>query len=479
MPRRSKSVLLKHVLVSTFVLWLLIGVGVLFAVPVAVHFSLFRPDLNGHTVKAVAEVFQATLNGRMPEQVAKTVVDPKYVNERSGDIFIADDNGQILAGSFGATADFTVEKRLLPTEPMLVSSLTEQPPPPGAPAIVRLQGTPVRYLIFQPVQRTHPEQVVMIAVFAASTIIIFLAIGISSLILLKKLRSHSRQVGTIMGRMEQGELGARLKIEQLDEFGVLMQQFNFMADKVEKLFHELKESQMARLRFLQDVSHDLRTPLGSLLNLFELLRENADRILPAERQTLLSTGRREVKFTQHLVDDLLFLARYDDSACVVAENSLDLFALVQEEVDAKRVLTSVEISLACAGAVKVVADAQLLQRLIRNALENSISFAQNSVKVLVEQQHGAVLLQFEDDGPGFSAESLKSFGLKRPTRILQQENGQRISLGLGSVIMVTIAKIYYGKVKPDNRIHDGQIIGGQVSIWLNLPHASTSSLIVA
>lgn len=466
MASQRKSYLLRHISISVLILWVLILVGIVIAAPLAMHLSLFKPDLNGHTLKAVAEMLEASRGSRAPEEVIEHM--NTRPEESAGDVFIADNLGRIIANSSGTAPDFQLDPSLLPKILLQVSPLNGHSPTPGDPAILRLSGEPARFLIFRPMRRIGPEQFMMVAIVCLVTLLVVVAMSGSSYILLRKLRGHAREAETVMMKVQQGDLKARLAISRPDEFGAMMALFNHMADEIERLFIRVRETERLRVHLLQDIGHDLRTPLSSLLNIFDLLAGKFEHITAPERLEYLLSGRREVKFTQHLVEDLLFLARVEDPACRRQDETFDLSELVQSVVEAKRLATSLEIHCNTPASFMVFGDPQLLKRLFRNALDNSISYALNSIQVRVQMHPETVEIQIDDDGPGFSNVAKESFGQKRPTRIQHSSHEARVSMGLGSVIMVAIARLYRGSVQPSNRLDGEKVVGGRVSICLDL-----------
>ena len=75
-----------------------------------------------------------------------------------------------------------------------------------------------------------------------------------------------------------------------------------------------------------------------------------------------------------------------------------------------------------------------------------------------------------DNGPGLSQEAIKGFGERRVSRAIEKSNGNRLSVGLGSVIMKTVAEVHRGKVLVSNRKSPaGEVIGAEVQIALPCP----------
>jgi K+-sensing histidine kinase KdpD len=85
--------------------------------------------------------------------------------------------------------------------------------------------------------------------------------------------------------------------------------------------------------------------------------------------------------------------------------------------------------------------------MLRNGLENAFSFASGRVRIQTARQGDSIEIVVEDDGPGISDEALKGYGERRVSRMIGSTGEGRLSVGLGSVIMRTVAEIHGGSLK--------------------------------
>jgi K+-sensing histidine kinase KdpD len=127
-----------------------------------------------------------------------------------------------------------------------------------------------------------------------------------------------------------------------------------------------------------------------------------------------------------------------------------------------RVLLSPDTS-----STRVLGSGQLLSRALRNALENAFSFATSKVIIEIRHERSFIIIDILDDGPGLSEEQLNQFGKKRISRSIQRQQKQnRISVGLGSVIMAQVSTIHGGTVEIVNLKVQDQVIGAQLTFTL-------------
>jgi K+-sensing histidine kinase KdpD len=195
------------------------------------------------------------------------------------------------------------------------------------------------------------------------------------------------------------------------------------------------------------------------------------------RSELIELAEREVDYFERLVEDLLVLAQISEPRYQADRRVVSVLEVIQEEAESvashstastsTQKTIKVEDSIS-SEACEISGDPHLLQRLFRNALENAYSFASSEVRVSFDISHDKELrIRIEDNGPGMSTEALKGFGERRVSRNLAREKGNRLSVGLGSVIMKTVAEIHRGRVTARNR-EDAthRVLGAEIEIIL-------------
>jgi K+-sensing histidine kinase KdpD len=140
---------------------------------------------------------------------------------------------------------------------------------------------------------------------------------------------------------------------------------------------------------------------------------------------------------------------------------INLTSLLEEEILSRQIATGKELNWRFVPSgdnhPQILGDSHLITRLFRNAFDNASRYAVNSITVKVYDQKDRVEILIIDDGPGLSEESLQSFGKRRERR--QRKDEHDFSLGLGSVIMKTIAQVHGGSVEMINSLSHGQING--------------------
>lgn len=296
---------------------------------------------------------------------------------------------------------------------------------------------------------------------------LMIGVGVTILIIYLTLRKMINEADSVMSEIKKGNLQARFKVTRQDEFGEAMQRFNLMAGEIESLVQKIKDVEKSRTKLLQELAHDLRTPIASLKNLNEILENNFERLDEKTRSEMLQLSAKEIDYFSRLVEDLLVLSQVHDPRYDQEQNKLDLKGLVIQEVDR---LESDLVSQKNAIEIKtelpdesfeILGDRYMLQRMIRNALENARNYSKKAIHIRLSQSQEPkkIVLEISDDGKGFSTETLMNFGERRVSRQLQMHNG-KLSLGLGSVIMKRICEAHGGQLKAINLIDENGLVSG-------------------
>lgn len=304
---------------------------------------------------------------------------------------------------------------------------------------------------------------------AALIVCILISIAVALLYQFSKYHERSLEALKVLSSLREGHLSARLPTKKFDELAPLTEAFNQMASDLEVMVDQLRKADHSRRTLLQDLAHDLRTPLTSLTTFLETLRMSSQKLSEEKKQEVLGLCFSEVEYFGKLVEDLLFLAQITEPKYSLGTEKIDLPAKVAEQIavfkerfpNKQFTITSPQEKLEVSGS------ARLIERLLRNALENSSSFAKSSVRVNLERQGTQLIISVSDDGPGFSEQGLLDFGHKKASRVLKEDTkGQRISVGIGSVIMKEIAQLHLGTLHAENLFDSDKIVGAKVSVSL-------------
>lgn len=349
------------------------------------------------------------------------------------------------------------------------------------PTLVKFPGEADQYLYvyFDRLRRPGTPPRLVIWTLGGVVISILIGIAVSLIFLSRTLRTKIELADSVLAELQKGNLKARFPIKAMDEIGQAMTRFNNMADEIERLVEQIRSADKSRMALLQELTHDLRTPIASMKNLLETLNSGKPLSDPV-RGELTSLATTEIHYFERLIEDLLLLAQVSDPKYLLVHESIVLNELIEEEAEtiASQIGNqSIRLSLNMGSQIIAVqGDALLIKRLLRNMINNAFSYARQEVRVTLDISEGKwARLAVTDDGPGFSDAAIESFGIRRSSRILDKKSGGRLSVGLGSVIMKNITYLHRGSIKPSNKKENGKILGAEVTVLLPLPNEQSLS----
>jgi two-component system sensor histidine kinase KdpD len=195
-----------------------------------------------------------------------------------------------------------------------------------------------------------------------------------------------------------GDLQARARVPSgVTEFEQLGASFNDMAEMRERASH-------AKDEFLGLVSHELKTPITTVLGNAEILRTRADRIPADLRQTALDDIHDSAVRLTAIIDNLLVLARLDRGAALDVE-PLPLLRMAQAYADEQARLHSGEsITVLGDGTLLALGGETNVEQVVRNLIGNAIKYsgAGDPVEVIVESREGMAVMRVLDRGAGIA-----------------------------------------------------------------------------
>lgn len=214
----------------------------------------------------------------------------------------------------------------------------------------------------------------------------------------------------------------------------------------QRLVRELRELDTYKRELMAAISHELRTPIASILSNAELIGSSDDEDDVRQGVAAMERGARRMS---DLVSELLLLARLDEPGRELAAAPIDLGPVVREVVDLQRPVAArrgVEIDSRCESA-KTVGDALELATVVGNLVSNAVKFSRPGgvVQVSVTGSGDEVELAVVDEGIGISEQDRsRLFGeFQRGT---DPEALAQPGTGLGLAIVDRIVRRHGGRI---------------------------------
>lgn len=270
--------------------------------------------------------------------------------------------------------------------------------------------------------------------------------------------THRRLRGLQQAAMALGSGDTSVRAPELggDEVTALAHAFNDMAGQLEQRTRALETADRTRRQLLADVSHELTTPLAAIRGYVETLAMPDLQLDEATRTRYLRILTEETERLEHIVGDLLDLAKLEGGAGAFRVEPVriaQLFERIQHRHEPS--VAEKEIDLVTCGADELVAsgDAMRLEQALQNLVSNAIRHTPPGGRVTVsaDRAHGELRLAVQDTGPGIPEEHLSRV-FDRFYKVDVSRAGTELpsGSGLGLSIVQAIVGRHGGRVTAGN-----------------------------
>jgi signal transduction histidine kinase len=257
-------------------------------------------------------------------------------------------------------------------------------------------------------------------------------------------------VATARSVIDTGDMSARVRVTtQQTDLEELARQFNRVLDKNQGLIQGMREA-------LDNVAHDLRTPLARLRSIAEVAVQAtsdeaagealADCVEEADRVLTMLTALMDITEAE---SGAMHLNREPTSIAALIANVIDVYQLIAEE---KRMVIATVLDPACTAAVDPVRMRQVFANLLDNALKYTPDGGTVTVTCRVDESR--VLVQFSDTGTGISDEEQPRIW----ARLYRGDKSRtQRGLGLGLSLVKAIVEAHHGTVSVRSNLGLGSV----------------------
>ena len=292
--------------------------------------------------------------------------------------------------------------------------------------------------------------------FILINIIAFALIGVSLWLLLKYMTRPISQLSKITSEIAKGSYDKRVLVNSSDELGELAYNFNCMADSVENTMLSLKRTAEDKQEFIDDLAHEMKTPITSILGYAEYLK-NANSSKENQIIALEYLYDSMIRL-QNLSTELLKLTSLREEKIEFREiNISDLFDDLQvtmQPIFQKRnmkLVTEVDTEY-------ILGDETLLLSLLINLVENAARASKEDDSVTVRAYYNNVpVIEVKDNGIGMKQEEIEK--ITAPFYRIDKSRSRKFGgAGLGMSIVSQIAILHNAELKIKSEENVGTVV---------------------
>jgi two-component system sensor histidine kinase KdpD len=215
----------------------------------------------------------------------------------------------------------------------------------------------------------------------------------------------------------------------------------------------LAETERLRSALLTSISHDLRTPLASIIGTITSLRSFGKLYDEKTRDEMLATAQDEGERLNRFVANLLDMTRIDSGAIELRREMIDLSDVVGSALQrCTKVLANQRVAVTLAPDLPMFAlDFVLMEQVLVNLLDNAAKYAPSGTTIEIDgrRENGTVVIEVRDEGPGIPVDDLERI-FDKFYRVRSGDR-QRAGTGLGLAICRGFIEAQGGTIVAANR----------------------------
>ncbi|HYF82147.1 MAG TPA: HAMP domain-containing sensor histidine kinase [Clostridia bacterium] len=246
-------------------------------------------------------------------------------------------------------------------------------------------------------------------------------------------------------QFSEGNFESRAVAATHDEIGDLSTTFNSMADSIKDMITKLSSEKEKQKYFFDNFTHEIRTPLTTILGYTELLwKTNDEEVRDKSLFYITSEGKRMLKMMERLLE----LSKLKNYSFEINKSESNLKKLIEDACDSmqykmKRYSTSCRLNLE---NITLKVDPDLFKQVVINIIDNCIKYSKSPVIDINLSRHEVIKLEIIDYGCGIDQKNLESV-FDPYYKVDQSRNSKTEGWGLGLSIVKEIVDKHGGNIE--------------------------------
>jgi signal transduction histidine kinase len=284
-----------------------------------------------------------------------------------------------------------------------------------------------------------------IRMFIITGIFISILLMLGSTIISNRITGPINTLNEVTKQFSQGNFESRAAAATKDEVGELSVTFNSMADSIKDMISKLHYEKEKQKYFFDNFTHEIRTPLTTILGYTELLwKTNDEDVRDKSLFYITSEGKRMLKMMERLLE----LSKLKNYSFELKKCDSNLRKLIEDACDSmqyklKRYNTNCRLDLE---DITRKVDPELFKQVVINIVDNSIKYSKSPVIDISLKRQGVVKLTITDYGCGIDQKNLENI-FEPYYKVDKSRNSHTEGWGLGLSIVKEIVEKHGGNIE--------------------------------
>ena len=290
-------------------------------------------------------------------------------------------------------------------------------------------------------------------------IIVSIGLLIFTILVDRWINTPIRKVADFAKNIKDGNFENRIKIKSSDEIGELAKNMNQLAETIEADISNMKKMEDVRTEFLSNVTHELKTPIASIVGYLETLKDGALKDKDVNK-TFIKRSLKNAKRLEALVTDLVDISRIETGEMEIQLEKVNIQPILEEVVNDARqrnrnLELDIKLSLGDQKEIVVYGNSDRLRQVFDNLVSNAIRYTESgNVIISAEIRDTEVEFTVSDTGMGMDSESIERIF----ERFFRTDDARKIvrgGTGLGLAICKHIIEAHNSSLSVDSIEKEG------------------------
>ena len=290
-------------------------------------------------------------------------------------------------------------------------------------------------------------------------IIVSIGLLIFTILVDRWINTPIRKVADFAKNIKDGNFENRIKIKSSDEIGELAKNMNQLAETIEADISNMKKMEDVRTEFLSNVTHELKTPIASIVGYLETLKDGALKDKDVNK-TFIKRSLKNAKRLEALVTDLVDISRIETGEMEIQLEKVNIQPILEEVVNDARqrnrnLELDIKLSLGDQKEIVVYGNSDRLRQVFDNLVSNAIRYTESgNVIISAEIRDTEVEFTVSDTGMGMDSESTERIF----ERFFRTDDARKIvrgGTGLGLAICKHIIEAHNSSLSVDSIEKEG------------------------
>ncbi len=255
---------------------------------------------------------------------------------------------------------------------------------------------------------------------------------------------------------------SRLKKQQI----ILAQKVKERTIELEQAYQSLKktEDELIKLNITKDkffsiLAHDIRSPLGGIISITELMKSYSNEIIDDEKMEMIETINKSSQQLYNLLENLLNWSRLQTGKIPYMPNDFKLFEMSEAIIElhkANAEKKNIEVVNLIDPNCIVKADKGMINLVLRNLVSNAIKFTNENGKITIKSEFrdNSINISVEDNGVGITKENIAKL-FRIDEHITSIGTNKELGTGLGLILCKEFIEKHNGKIWVESELEHG------------------------